>query len=381
VAEDSDLEKTEEASPRKLEKAREDGDVPRSRELATFTVLMAATMGFWISGETILNQLKNMLTQGLSFERMHVMDPTQLGIGLFQQITNLMLSFIPLIGIIMLTALASPLLIGGWLFSGKALGPNFGKLNPLKGFANMFSTHALVELLKAISKTLLVGLVAWVVFDSNIDEIFALIHEPPVTASAHYGKFLLESFTAMVGALAIIALFDAPYQVYHYTQKLMMTRQDLRDEAKESDGNPEIKSRIRAQQREMARRRMMSEVPTADVVITNPTHFAVALKYADNSTTAPLVIAKGKNELATRIRTLANEHNVLIMEAPPLARALYHHTDLGNEIPASLYTTVAQVLAYVFQLRTWRKTGGIAPIIPKDLSVPKEMDPLTEEAY
>jgi flagellar biosynthetic protein FlhB len=292
-----------------------------------------------------------------------------------------MLSFIPLIGIIMLTALASPLLIGGWLFSGKALGPNFGKLNPLKGFANMFSTHALVELLKAISKTLLVGLVAWVVFDSNIDEIFALIHEPPVTASAHYGKFLLESFTAMVGALAIIALFDAPYQVYHYTQKLMMTRQDLRDEAKESDGNPEIKSRIRAQQREMARRRMMSEVPTADVVITNPTHFAVALKYADNSTTAPLVIAKGKNELATRIRTLANEHNVLIMEAPPLARALYHHTDLGNEIPASLYTTVAQVLAYVFQLRTWRKTGGIAPIIPKDLSVPKEMDPLTEEAY
>jgi flagellar biosynthetic protein FlhB len=379
MAEESDLEKTEEASPRRLEKAREDGDVPRSKELATFTVLMAATLGFWVSGESMIRQLKHMLSKGLSFERMQVMDPAQLGIGLSQQLFDLLMVFAPFVGLLMLAALGSPMLIGGWLFSGKALGPNFGKLNPMQGLGNMVSTHALVELLKAVGKTLLVGIVAWAVISSKVDEIFALVAQSPATASAHHGHLLLICFTYLVGALALIALIDAPYQMYHYAQKLMMTRQDLRDEAKESDGNPEIKAKIRAQQREMARRRMMAEVPTADVIVTNPTHYAVALKYPENANYAPLVVAKGVDELAAKIREIATENQIVIMEAPPLARALYQHAELGDEIPATLYTAVAQVLAYVFQLRTWRQSGGDKPMIPDYVGVPAGMDPLESE--
>ena len=379
MAEESDLEKTEEASPRRLEKAREDGDVPRSRELATFTVLMAATLGFWVSGESMIRQLKHMLSKGLSFERMQVMDPAQLGIGLSQQLFDLLMVFAPFVGLIMLAALGSPMLIGGWLFSGKALGPNFGKLNPIQGLANMVSKRSLVELLKAVGKTLLVGFVAWAVISSQVDEIFALIAQSPATATAHHGHLLLVCFTSLVGALALIAIIDAPYQMYHYAQKLMMTRQDLRDESKESDGNPEIKAKIRAQQREMSRRRMMAEVPTADVVVTNPTHYAVALKYPENANYAPLVVAKGVDELAAKIREIATENQIVIMEAPPLARALYQHAELGDEIPATLYTAVAQVLAYVFQLRTWRQSGGDKPMIPDYVGVPAGMDPLEAE--
>lgn len=374
MSEESDLEKTEPASQSRIDKAREDGDVPRSRELATFTVLVAATLGFWISGEAMVQQLKHMLTKGLSFERTQIMDPSQLGIGIFRQLVDLLLAFAPFAGLLMMAALFSPMLIGGWLFSAKALAPNFGKLNPIKGLGNMLSIRALVELLKAIGKTLLVGFVAWAVVTSQFDAIFALITQSPAVSSVRQGHLLLVCFTALVGALALIALIDAPYQMIHYAKKLMMTRQDIKQEAKESDGNPEIKAKIRAQQREMARRRMMSEVPTADVVVTNPTHYAVALKYPENANHAPLVIAKGMNEVAAKIREIALEHQIVLMEAPPLARALYRHTELGEEIPAPLYAAVAQVLAYVFQLRTWRTHGGTEPQLPEQVPVPPDMD-------
>ncbi len=379
MAEESDQEKTEEASPRRLEKAREEGDVPRSRELATFCVLLAATLGFWIYGNAMIAQLKHMLYKSLSFERIQVMDPSRLAIDLSQQLFDLLLVFAPFVGLILLAALGSPMLIGGWLFNSKALGPNFNKLNPIQGIANMFSSNSLVELLKAIGKTLLVASVAWGVMRSHVDDIFALVSEALILACTHQGQLLLACFTAMVFAFALIALIDAPYQMYHYSKKLMMTRQDLRDEAKESDGNPEIKAKIRAQQREMSRRRMMAAVPSADVVITNPSHYAVALKYPESANHAPLVIAKGMNEVAAKIKQIATENNIVLMEAPPLARALYHHAELDEEIPTTLYTAVAQVLAYVFQLRTWKKTGGLAPMIPDFVPVPADMDPLNSE--
>jgi flagellar biosynthetic protein FlhB len=376
MAEESDLEKTEPASERRIEKAREEGDVPRSRELATFMVLMAATLGFWMSGPAMLSQLKHIVTKGLSFERAQVLDPSRLGIEFVQQVVDLFLVFMPLIGLLMLAALGSPLLIGGWLFSAKALGPNFGKLNPMQGLGNMISIKALIELFKAIGKTALVGIVAWFIVASQFDAIFVLVSQTPAVSSVHQGHLLLVCFTAMVAALAIIALIDAPYQMIHYKNKLMMSREDVRQEAKESDGNPETKAKIRSQQREMARRRMMSEVPTADVVVTNPTHYAVALKYPEHANHAPLVIAKGMNEVAARIREIATEHHIVLMEAPPLARALYQHAELGEEIPAPLYTAVAQVLAYVFQLRTWQAYGGDEPLLPEQVSVPPDMDPL-----
>lgn len=374
--EDSDLEKTEEASPRKLEKAREEGDVPRSRELATFTSLLAAAAGFWLTGHAMIRQLEQFLQANLRFESSVMEDFEQYRWQLFAQLLDLFWACVPLFGLLILVAIASPMLIGGWLFSGKLLQPKFSRLNPLQGLTNMLSKNALIELCKALAKTILISVVVWLFFRNEIDDVFSLQQQGIEDAAEHHAQLLLSAFSVMVAALALIALFDAPYQLYRYSHKLMMTRQEQRDESKESDGNPEIKAKIRAQQREMARRRMMSQVPTADVVVTNPTHYAVALKYPDNSDQAPIVVAKGVDITAERIKTLAAEHGVAVMEAPALARALFTHTELEAEIPTSLFTAVAQVLAYVFQLRDWQRQGGLYPQRPQWVGVPAGMDPL-----
>ncbi|MFZ3288068.1 MAG: flagellar type III secretion system protein FlhB, partial [Telluria sp.] len=271
---------------------------------------------------------------------------------------------------------ASPLLIGGWLFSGKAIAPNFGKLNPIKGLGNMFSVNALVELLKAVAKTIVVGGVAWLVVLSQKEAVFGLAVESVRSGSAHMIDLLGAAFLFIVGGLGVVAAIDGPYQIWHYANKLKMTRQEVTQESKESDGNPQIKAKIRQMQREMSRRRMMAAVPTADVVVTNPTHYAVALKYADGQGGAPRVVAKGSDEVAAKIRELAKEHKVPLLEAPALARALHQHTDIGDEIPEALYAAVAEVLAYVFQLRAYGKGGGKYPDRPTRLAVPPELDPL-----
>lgn len=376
MAEDdeSGLEKSEQASQQRLDKAREDGDIPRSRELATFASLMAATCGFWILGESMLQSLKHVLSKGLTFNHDIVMDTEQITTWLLQPTLDLLLITAPFIGLLMITGLAAPILVGGWLFTTKTIEPNFGKLNPIKGLGNMFSTRSLVELIKAILKTLLVGAIASTAIREYYDDIFALISQPLQAAVVHHGHLLLVCFTIMVSGLAIITLIDVPYQLIHYANKLKMTRQQIKDEMKENMGNPQVKNRIRSLQRAMARRRMMSKVPTADVVVTNPSHYAIALKYREDSDQAPQVIAKGADEVARRIREIAVEHGIEIVEAPPLARALYQFCELDTEIPAELYTAVAKVLAYVFQLRTWQTFGGQEPMLPQELPVPAEMD-------
>jgi len=376
MADDSDLERTEPASPRRLEQAREEGDVPRSRELATCTVLMAAGIGMWVFGESMMRPLQRLLVAGLSFERAQAFDPELLLAGLAARLGEVLLAFAPLALLLLAVAVGSPLLIGGWLFSTKSLMPNFGKLNPMKGIGNMFSANSLMELGKAIGKTILVGAVAWMVISSQMDAVMGLSAESVKNGTAHLGHILLVSFLSIVGALVFIALIDAPYQMWHYANKLKMTREELRQEAKESDGNPEIKAKIRQQQREMARRRMMTEIPNADVVVTNPTHYAVALKYTDGKMRAPQVVAKGADEVAAKIREIAAANNVPLLEAPPLARALFRHAELGDEIPEALYTAVAEVLAYVFQLRAYRQQGGARPDAPTELDVPPQLDPL-----
>ena len=375
MADGSDLEKTEPASPRRLEKAREEGDVPRSRELATCTILLGAGCGLWIYGERMVRELSSMLAGGLTLEREQAFDMSLLVAASSARVANVLIASAPVALLLLVVALASPLLIGGWLFSGKALMPNFSRMNPLSGLANMVSTRALGELGKAVAKTILVGFVAWIVISRHLDDVMSLAMEPLKTSSAHVGHLMLVSFLSIVSALVLIAAIDAPWQMWQYAQKLMMSREDLRQEARESDGNPEIKAKIRAQRREMARRRMMSEIPTADVVVTNPTHYAVALKYADGRMRAPRVVAKGADEVAAKIRELAAANNVPLLEAPPLARALFKHAELGDEIPETLYTAVAEVLAYVFQLKAFRQHGGAYPDLPADLAVPPEMDP------
>jgi flagellar biosynthetic protein FlhB len=376
MAEDSDAERTEPASEKRLRQAREDGDIPRSREVATFTVLMAAGAGLWMMGGGIVNKLSTVLERGLSLDREQIYNPNALMERIAADVGGVLLACLPLAGIVMIMMVASPLLIGGWNFSAKAFMPNFGKLNPMRGLGNMVSTNALIELLKAVAKTLLVSAVAWFVVLSQKDAVIGLVAEPFGTAAPHLGSLIAKAFLTMVGALGAIAILDGPYQMWHHADKLKMTRQEVIQESKESDGNPQIKGKIRQMQREMASRRMMANVPTADVVVTNPTHFAVALKYGEGQRGAPRVVAKGTDEVAAKIRELAKEHKVAMLEAPALARALYKHTDIDDEIPEALYSAVAEVLAYVYQLRAYSKgTLDQYPDRPTKLPVPPELDP------
>ncbi|MFZ6862475.1 flagellar biosynthesis protein FlhB [Undibacterium sp. Ji67W] len=375
MAEESDLEKTEPASSKRLEQAREEGDVPRSRELSTCAILFAAGGAFWAMGGGLVGQLRQSLISGLTLERAVAFDFNLLITKASASLLSVLIAFAPMAGVLIVVALASPVLIGGWLFSAKAIQPNFGRMNPISGLGNMFSVRALVELVKAVVKTILVGSVAWVVISRQKEAIFALPMEDVASSIPHVGHMLLICFISIVGALVVIAAIDAPYQMWQYANKLKMTRQEVIQESKEANGNPQIKAKIRQQQREMARRRMMAEIPKADVVVTNPTHFAVALKYTEGGSGAPKVVAKGADEVAAKIRELAKEHNIPMLEAPPLARALFKHTDLGDEIPEALYGAVAEVLAYVYQLRTYRRDGGSRPEEPRELKVPEELDP------
>lgn len=380
MAEDSDLEKTEPASERKLEKAREEGDVPRSRELATCTILLAAGGGLWATGDNMMRQLDHVLTSGLTLERAQVYDFQLLTARIGGTLGDLALAFAPLAGILMLVALASPILIGGWLFTAKSVMPNFTRMNPLSGLVRLVSKNALVELGKAVGKALIVGTIAYIVIAKQFDAMIGLSAVPLANGAAHLGHMMLMTFLAIVGGLILIAAIDVPFQLWSYANKLKMTRQDLRQEAKESDGNPEVKAKIRSMQREMAKRRMMSEIPTADVVVTNPTHYAVALRYADGKMGAPRVVAKGADAMALKIREIAAANNIPTLEAPPLARALFQHSELGDQIPEALYTAVAEVLAYVFQLRTFSQHGGNKPVLPEELDVPPLLDPLNPAA-
>jgi flagellar biosynthetic protein FlhB len=380
MADESDAEKTEAASSKRLEQAREEGDVPRSREVATFTVLMSAGAGLWMTGDSLIRQLETVLVSGLSLSQEQIFDPDVLFHRIGVDVVQVLMACLPLGVAVMLVALASPLLVGGWLFSSKAFLPNFNKLNPINGIGNMFSKNSLVELFKAILKTIVVGFVTWLVVMKYKDAVIGLALEPLKLGIGHALNMLAASFLFIVGALGLIAAIDAPYQMWHYANKLKMTRQELIQESKESDGNPQIKGKIRQMQREMAKRRMMNDVPTADVVVTNPTHFAVALKYSDGQRGAPKVVAKGSDEVAAKIREIARENNVPLLEAPPLARALFKHSEIGDEIPEQLYSAVAEVLAYVFQLRLFNKGNGNRPVAPQKLDVPPTMDPL-DPAY
>lgn len=376
MAEESDLEKTEDASPRRLEKAREEGDVPRSRELATCSVLLAAGLGLMMLGSQLAAALKTALAGGLSLSREAMFDPAILTTDMAQSLADLLIAFLPLAGLLFVVAIASPALIGGWNISAKALVPNFARMNPLKGLGNMFSKNALMEFVKAVIKATLVGTVAYLVITADLDDMLALSLLPPDIAISQVGELMLKAFLSIVSALVLIAAIDVPYQLKHYADKLKMTKEEVRQEAKESEGNPQIKSRIRQQQREMARRRMMAEIPKADVVITNPTHYAVAIQYKDSGMRAPTVVAKGADAIALKIREIAGEHSVPTLEAPKLARALFAHTELGDEIPETLYSAVAEVLAYVFQMRSYKTHGGHQPEMPTAFEIPAGLDPL-----
>ena len=374
MAEESDLEKTEPASERRLEKAREEGNVARSRELTTFVMLGPASAGLWFSAGLLSESMDGSLRRGLQFERASAFDTSHMLAQTGLMALQTLMAIGPLFGMMMVAAVAAPLMLGGWMFSAEAVAPKFSKINPLSGIARMFSAQSLAELVKALAKSALIGGVAWWVIASDIGTVMALMAQPAHYALPHALVLVAKHCVLIAATLFLVALIDVPFQLWSYYRKLRMSREDLRQEHKESEGDPHIKAQIRRQQQQIAKRRMMSEVPKADIVLTNPTHFAVALKYLDSDMRAPRVVAKGTDLVAARIRELAKEHNVAILEAPPLTRSLYKHTKVGDEIPSGLYTAVAEVLAWVYQLKRWKSEGGEAPRTPTDLQVPQALE-------
>jgi flagellar biosynthetic protein FlhB len=373
MADDSDLEKTEQPSPRRLEKAREEGQVARSREWVTFAMLTTALGGLWATGDLMADRLGTALRHGLSFERAAAFDSAHMLAQAQRMTVEGLVAVAPLFGMMMVAALLAPVMLGGLLFAPGSIAPKFSKLNPLAGLGRMFSTQSLADLVKAISKSLLIGTVGYLVIMDSLDAMAGLLAQPARAAIPHMLMLVARSCAWIVGALLLIAVVDIPYQVWETHRKLRMSRQDVRQEHKESEGDPQMKARIRRQQQAVARRRMMSEVPKADLVLTNPTHFAIALRYDDATMSAPRVVAKGTDLVAQRIRDIAGEHGVEVVESPALARSLYRHATLDREIPPGLYTAVAEILAWVYQLRRWRTAGGEAPVGPSAPLIPEAL--------
>ncbi|WP_305074305.1 flagellar biosynthesis protein FlhB [Propionivibrio sp.] len=372
MAEESDLERTEPASSRRLEQAREEGQVPRSREVGAFLVLMVAAGAFWMVGGWMMQRTSTIVSRGLMFDGELLRDPQVMVARLGDIALDALLAFTPLVMALIVAALLSPFFLGSWNVSFKAMTPDLGRLDPLKGMGRIVSWSGVLELVKGVAKATLIGSVAAGVLWAERGEIISLLSQTIDAGLASAGHLINFSFLLIVASMLLIVALDVPFQLWQYHNKLKMTKEEVRRESKEMEGNPEVKGRIRSMQREAARRRMMSAVPTADVIVTNPTHFAVALAYK-NGMGAPKVLAKGMGEIALKIRTIGAESGVPLLEAPPLARSLYRHAELDQEIPSALYAAVAEVLAYIYQLARWREQGGNYPVPPRQIPVPQDM--------
>lgn len=375
MAEESDLEKTEPASPRRLEKARDEGQVARSRELGTFLALISGIGALWFGGGAMYQTLEGVLRSGLGFDPRVTRETTVMLSVAGHSAWEALLLVLPIFGLLVVVAIFSSVALGGFLLSSKALEPKFERLDPLKGFKRLFAMQTVIELLKTIAKAVLIGYVGVKVIWAYKGDMLALSHMAPTEALMRGLSLAALCCLLIAASLIIVVLIDVPWQLWNHAKQLRMSREDVRQEHKDDEGDPHVKGRIRQQQRAMAKRRMMSAVPRADVVVTNPTHYAVALRYREGQGVAPIVVAKGAGLIAAQIRQIAQEHHVASLEAPPLARALYHHVELEQEIPAALYAAVAEVLAWVYQLRSWKQGSGTLPQQPQSLPVPPELDP------
>ena len=369
---DDSAERTEQPTQKRLEEARKNGQIPRSTDLNAAAVVLIAGAGLHMLGRSMGSNLFEMMRGGLTLTRAQALDESS-AISMFAaSVQQALLACAPILGLTLLAALLAPLTLGGWNLAFGTLAPDFSRLSPIKGFGRIFSMRGLVELVKAFAKFAIVALIAVIFLWMKTNEMLQLGAEPTAAAIGHAITLTGHALLAVSGGLALIAAIDVPFQLFQHMKSLRMTREEIREEMKESDGNPEVKSKIRHLQQERARQRMMQEVPKADVVVTNPTHFSVALRYDDKRMRAPIVVAKGADEVAAKIREVAGEHHVPIFEAPPLARALFRAVDLNEPVPAGLYVAVAQVLTYVYQLKAAKRTGAVPP-------TPPSIDPSVEE--
>ncbi|MBG0842049.1 flagellar biosynthesis protein FlhB [Ectopseudomonas toyotomiensis] len=370
---ESGADKSEEPTGKRLEESRKKGQIARSKELNTLAVTLTGTVALIIFGAYMGNVLMDIMRGNFSLPRDVLLNEGSMALYLLASGKQALLAVQPFLIALLIASVVGPIALGGWLFSAEALQPKASRMNPLAGLKRMFSVQALVELLKALAKFLVILAVALVVLSVDQDDLLAIANEPVEPAILHSLKVVGWSAFWLSCGLILIAAVDVPFQLWSHKQKLMMTKQEVRDEYKDTEGKPEVKGRIRQLQREMAERRMMQAVPQADVVITNPTHFAVALKYDPEKGSAPLLLAKGGDFLALKIREIAQEHKVMVLESPALARAVYYSTELDQEIPAGLYLAVAQVLAYVYQLRQYQAGKGKRPGPLPDFPIPADL--------
>lgn len=370
---DSSQEKTEEATPRKLEKAREEGQVARSRELTTTILLLTGTLALLASAEFLGAKLVRVFRDSMVLDREAAFDPALMLAHMGKAMLDAMVGLAPMFLALMVAAFVGPIALGGWLVSTKALMPKLNRMDPLAGLKRMFSMKSLMELLKAIGKVGVILTVAVLLLQTLRDQLLGLATEALVPAIGHALWLAILSAIVLSASTVFIAIIDVPFQIWDHAKKLRMSMQDIKDEYKDTEGKPEVKGRVRQLQREMANRRMMAEVPEADVVITNPTHFAVALKYDPETMDTPILVAKGVDQIALKIREIAVAHKVEIVESPALARSIFHTTELDTPVPAGLYVAVAQVLAYVFQLRSFRQGQGTKPKKPGGIQIPPNL--------
>jgi flagellar biosynthetic protein FlhB len=352
MADESDRDqRTEQPTAKRLREAQERGQVPRSRELAGTAVLMASAATLWLAGSMTAGGLADVMRRGLTLTRAHTLRPELMTEALGDAVFAALLAIAPLLGVTLVAALVASALVGGLIFSGEALALNLSRLDPLAGLRRLFGVQGLVELGKALAKFVVVGGVAVILVWSMMERFVSLGSMSAAPAIVAAAQLLALDLLWLSAALVLVAAVDVPFQVWKHRFDLRMTKHEVKEELKETDGRPEVRSRIRGLQLERARRRMILEVPKADVVVMNPTHYAVALRYEPAKMRAPKVVAKGRDLLALEIRRIATQHGVAVFESPPLARALYASTKLDREIPSGLYVAVAQVLTYVYQLR------------------------------
>ncbi len=366
-------ERTEEATAKRKQESRDKGEIARSRELNTLLMLFASGGGLFFLGSDLVKGLMQILDSSLTIERADIFDVNAMTTLFGERVFHALDAVMPLFVLLVIVAILAPMAMGGWSFSWKPLQPDLKKLDPIKGMGRIFSLKGLMELFKALAKFLLVSVTGYYLLQTKIESFIHLGNETLYHAISRLGNELIWIFILLSSTLIAVVIVDAPFQLWDHTRKQKMTRQEVKDEMKETDGNPEMKAKIRQTQREIAQRRMMQEVPNADVIITNPTHYAVALRYDQIRMGAPIIVALGADEIAGHIRRIAQANDVPVLLAPPLARSLYYNGEIDAEIPAGLYLAVAQVLAYIYQLHQYELNGGITPEFNSDVPIPDDL--------
>lgn len=373
MAQDDGQERTEEATPRRLRQAREKGQIPRSRELNTLLMMIFSAAGLLFLGRQMIEGMYRVFDIGFKPSRESVFDTEYALVHLGQAVFEAFSAIAPFLLLTAIVALVAPALVGGWGFSAESLSFKFERLDPIKGIKRVFGWQGLMELVKAFAKFVLVLIAVSVTLWFFVGDVLGLANESVEQGIAHAGEIILWVFLFACSGLALIAIADVPFQLWNHAKQLRMTHQEIKDEFKDTEGKPEVKRKVREAQMQMARRRMMADVPKADVIITNPTHFAVALKYDPKTMAAPVVLAKGADLIAAEIRRVAVENKVPLMSSPALARSIYHTTEIGAEVPAGLYRAVAMVLAYVFQTKQKRPFYSPRPMSMPNVPIPEDL--------